>query len=185
MKDHPRLNDIGSVRSQDQDSVAKTIKEKKIKIPDKNPNNFYPFEEKQKDFFDNRAKPVNLEVNTFKKKKNSFLLKSDKEDSDKYEDDFDIEEDIVNKVADNILSTIKSPTDNSKNINKQRKFNIKESTVKKPSKIVYNKKEKKIISVTQVIKPSTIKNNHKIKQKKFEANPQIPKTVVKQKNKSK
>lgn len=181
MKDHPRLNDISSVKSSAQDSVAKTIKGKRIKIPGNNPTEFDPFDDKQKNFFDQRAKPVVHENNILKMKKNSFIIKSEEEDSDDYEEDFDDEEKHINKVADNILSNIKSPTGNSKIKNNQRNLNSTKTNPVKPkinSKIHDKKEENKI-------NPDKNKFLLKTRERKFEANPQIPKTVVKQKHQSK
>ncbi|CAI2384892.1 unnamed protein product [Moneuplotes crassus] len=171
----PKLEGVPSLRSSVHDTVAKTIRGNKAPPAPENTAKFTPFEEKKNDFFDRRAKPVvqSMTKDHVQPKKNVFALDSDKDDSDDYDDDFDLQEDNINKVADNILTNIKSPQAEQKtpapSLHNRAKF-IPVKPQKIQSKTYEEKKTK-----------SVPRKSRRHQASKTEANPQIPKTVPKKK----
>lgn len=139
-KEKPRIIQNPSIRSSIQDSVANTIKGKRELNTNSNGNKFQPFEDnKQKDFFDHRAKPVppaysNKIIENSKPVKNA--PKNERRETSDYGSDFDEEapsSDELEKVADNILNNIKSPGQNPYK-NSADKFTVKSAAKPVPAK---------------------------------------------------
>ena len=135
----PRNNNIepSSIRSSAQDSVAHTLKGSSRKGNNVNAtNNLSYSNNKQSDFFDQRAKPV---APTHKRPQNYDVIEINQESSD-YDEDFEADQNQdINEVADNILKNVKPRSTKAKDASKNEKSSIfypttslkKNSTAKK------------------------------------------------------